>query len=533
LRIHFATLCFLSLLPATTVGQAPPAVPKTVLVVPFENLSKAPGIEWIGESFPEVLSQRMAVPGWIVGSREERQRAFDRAGLPADLHPSRATLYLIAEQLDKDYVVLGSYNFDGQKFTATARLLDIKKTRLSAELQREGPLPQLVGVQTELAWEMLWQLDPAFPVNRETFVASAAPIRLDALENYVRGALAPSATEKVTRFREALRINPNYTEAALGLAQAYFAQRQYSQAAAACQQIPPSHELGGEAQFLLGLSDYYLGLYAEAEAAFASLLTRTPLPEVYNNLGVVQAQRGNKTALEQFQKAADLDPQNTDYAFNVALEIYRKGDGAASGKQLKELLAANPNDTEASSLLEIVGTAGAKSGDASRTAPKLPHERIRKTFDEAAFRQVALQLQAVVEERMRRAEPAAHARYHVERAQDFLRQGFAGEAEREAQEATVLDPSNADAHLALARALESRGDRGHARPEADAALRLKPSPDTWVLLAQLDLRDNKTQEAAAKVERALQLEPGNTGALALRQVIAAKLAEKAQPLPPQ
>jgi TolB-like protein len=171
-------------------GQAPVAVPRTVLVVPFENLSKAPGIEWIGESFPEVLSQRMAVPGWIVGSREERQRAFDRAGLPADLHPSRATLYRIAEQLDKDYVVLGTYNFDGQKFTTTARLLDIKRARLSAELQHEGPLPQLVAVQTELAWELLRQLDSAFPVSRETFVASAAPIRLDALENYVRGVLA-------------------------------------------------------------------------------------------------------------------------------------------------------------------------------------------------------------------------------------------------------------------------------------------------------------------------------------------------------
>jgi tetratricopeptide (TPR) repeat protein len=509
------------------------AVPKTVLVVPFENLSKAPGIEWIGESFPEVLSQRMAVPGWVIGSREERQRAFDRAGLPADLHPSRATLYRIAEQLDKDYLVLGSYNFDGQTFTVTARLLDIKKARLSSELQREGLLPQLVTIQTELAWDLLRQLDPAFPVNRETFVPSAPPIRLDALESYVRGVLAASATEKVTRFREALRVNPNYTEAALGLAQAYFAQRQYSQAAAACQQVPPSHELGGEAQFLLGLSDYYLGLYAEAEAAFTSLLARTPLPEVYNNLGVVQAQRGNRTALEQFQKAADLDPQNTDYAFNVALELYRRGDGAASGRQLKELLAANPGDAEASSLLEIVGTAGAKTSDSSKPAPKLPRERIHKSFDEAAFRQVALQLQAVVEERMRRAEPAAHARYHVERAQDFLRQGFAGEAEREARESTVLDPANADAHLTLARALESRGDRGHARPEADAALRLKPSADTWSLLAQFDLRDNKIQEAAAEVERALQLEPANAGALALRQVIAAKLAEKAQPLPQQ
>jgi tetratricopeptide (TPR) repeat protein len=515
---------------ATVAAQSPPAIPKTVLIVPFENLSKAPGIEWIGESFPEVLSQRMAVPGWIIGSREERQRAFDRAGLPADLHPSRATLYRIAEQLDKDYVVLGGYNFDGQMFTATAQLLDVRRARLSSGLEREGPLPQLVTVQTELAWELLRQLDPTFPVSRETFLASA-PIRLDALEHYVRGVLAASAADKVTHFREALRLNPNYMEAAFGLAQAYFAQRQYGQAAAACQQIPPGHELGGEAQFLLGLSDYYLGLYAEAETAFTSLLERIPLPEVYNNLGVVEARRGNKTALEQFRKAADLDPQNTDYTFNVALTLYRRGDGAGSARQLRDLLAANPDDVEASSLLEIAATAAPKTAETPKAAPKLPRERMRQSFDEAAFRQIALQLQAVVEQRMQHAEPAAHVRYHVERAQDLLRQGFAGEAERDAREATVLDPASSDAHLLLARALASRGDSAGARSEAQAALRLKPTADAWSLLAQLDLRDNRTQEAAAKVESALQLEPANADALALRQVIAAKLAQKAQPLP--
>ena len=531
MRTVLPTLWLLLLIVATVAAQSPPAIPKTVLIVPFENLSKAPGIEWIGESFPEVLSQRMAVPGWIIGSREERQRAFDRAGLPADLHPSRATLYRIAEQLDKDYVVLGSYNFDGQKFTATAYVLDVKKARLSPGLEREGPLPQLVTVQTELAWELLRQLDPAFQVSREAFVASAPPIRLDALEHYVRGVLAATAADRVTHFREAMRLNPNYTEAAFGLAQAYFAQRQYGQAAAACQQIPPGHEMGGEAQFLLGLSDYYLGLYAEAETAFTSLLERIPLPEVYNNLGVVEARRGNKTALEQFRKAADLDPQNTDYAFNVALALYRRGDGAGSARQLRELLTTNPDDVEASSLLEIAATAAPKTTDTAKAAPKLPRERMRQSFDEAAFRQIALQLQAVVEQRMQHAEPAEHARYHVERAQDLLRQGFAGEAERDAREATVLDPANADAPLLLARALASRGDSTGARAEAQAALHLKPTAEAWSLLAQLDLRDNKTQEAAAKVESALQLEPSNADALALRQVIAAKLAQKAQPLP--
>jgi len=55
--------------------------------------------------------------------------------------------------------------------------------------------------------------------------------------------------------------------------------------------------------------------------------------------------------------------------------------------------------------------------------------------------------------------------------------------------------------------------------------------DPLLVLARLDLRDNKAEAAAQHVDRALQLEPSNASALALKRAVAAKLAEKAQPLP--
>ena len=114
-------------------AQMRPAIlsAQTLLVLPFENESKAPGLEWISESFPEVLGQRLASPLLYIVSRDDRSNGFDRAGIPANVHLSRATLYRIAEQMDADYVVLGAYNFDGQTFTARAQLLDMKALRLS------------------------------------------------------------------------------------------------------------------------------------------------------------------------------------------------------------------------------------------------------------------------------------------------------------------------------------------------------------------------------------------------------------------
>jgi len=59
LKFFRLSTVFLLLLPATAFAQGPAAVGQNVLVVPFENQSKAPGIEWIGDSFPELLQERL------------------------------------------------------------------------------------------------------------------------------------------------------------------------------------------------------------------------------------------------------------------------------------------------------------------------------------------------------------------------------------------------------------------------------------------------------------------------------------------
>jgi len=69
------------------------------LIIPFENTSTTPGLDWISESFPEVLTTRLSAKGFFVMSREDRLSAFDRLGIPLGARPSRATLYQVAQQL--------------------------------------------------------------------------------------------------------------------------------------------------------------------------------------------------------------------------------------------------------------------------------------------------------------------------------------------------------------------------------------------------------------------------------------------------
>lgn len=522
-------VAFLGGLPIVSGAQSA-GTTHSLVVFPFENTSKVPGIEWIGDSFPELLGARLAGPDVYVLPRETRLLAFERLGIPSTLRPSRPTMYRLAQQMGADYAILGHYDFDGRTFTAAAQLLDLNQDRLFAETRQSGALVDLVTIQTTLAWDLLSRLAPGRAANRQRFLASAPPVRLDALEHYVRGTLATDPGEKAALLREAVRISPSYADALLLLGKTLLQQRDYTEAASWLGRVPEGQPQWREANFYLGLAAYSLHDFARAESAFQMVAAKLPLTEVYNNLGVVAARRGEATALEYFQKSVDADPSDADYRFNLALALYKRGDTAGATRQLREAQQARPNDAEIKALKETLGREQ-DSVAAAAVRSKLPQERIRTNYDESSFRQVAAALQSVIEQKLARSDPATHARFHSDRGMELLNQGFEAESERDFREALQLDPGNAEAHAGMARILEDRNDGPGARAEAEASLRLKPMAEAYLVLARLDLRENRLDAAAGSVTDALRLEPANGDALALQRAVAAKLAEKAQPLP--
>jgi tetratricopeptide (TPR) repeat protein len=506
---------------ARTVGR-------TVVVIPFANASPTPGLEWLGESFPETFHQQLSSPVLYIVSREERLRAYDRQGVPAGVHPSRATLYRIAEQMDVDYAVLGSYRYDGARLTASAQLLDMRAPRLLPEVTESAPLAELGTLQSALAWDLLRLIRTDFSVSKDRYVASAVPMRLDALENYVRGMLAPTAEEKVEHYRDAVRVNPGYAEAWLELGKTYYAQRDYEQAIAALGHIQASSNVAREANFYLGLAAYAHGDFAKAENAFEFVAARLPLAEVYNNLGVVAARRGQKKAADYFERAIQNDPSDADYHFNLAVTLAQAGDHSDAARELRATLERRPGDAEAKATLDSLAPVAGHIVASSATT-KLGAERIKRDYEEDAFRQMTTQMGSWAEQRFVLSDPHAHARYHIELGKELLAHGFTAEAEAEFQHAAAVDPSSTAPLTALAEDYEARGDAHEARAQAEAALRIRESADAYLILARLDLREDRMEAAAQDISRVLQLEPGNGAGQDMKRALAAKIAEKAQP----
>jgi len=518
--------CAILVLPSLTAQQPPttkaapaeasPPSNKVVLVLPFHNDSKAPGLEWIGEAFAEVLGQRMQSENTFVISREDRLNAFDRVGVPANAQLSRATLLLIAQQMDVDYVVFGNYDYDGKTFTANAQLLDMRRLHLSPAVTESGSLLQLTDLQAGTSWDLMHQIRPDLAATKQDFIAETKNIRLDALENYVRGVIATDAAEKIRRFKEAVRLNPNYSVAVLQLGKTYFEQRDFASAISWFSKIPISDKHAAEANFFLGLSAYYSGNFDRAAEAFDFVAARFPLTEVYNNLGVVDARRRKPRSVEYLERAVQADPTDPDYHFNLALSLARVKDTAGAVKQLKETLALSPADAEAKAYLDAI------SGSSTVTRP--PAERIKRNYDEASFRQLAFAIENAEEAQMAHSDPKKHAAMHVDQGKEQLHQGFYEEARDSFRKALALDPENTEAHVGLANAQIALNDLTGARSELDSTLRTQPTPDAYVTLGELNLKENKLDAANQAVAEALKLEPNNSSALQLKQQLESRLS---------
>jgi len=506
---------------------------RTVLIVPFENVSSASGLEWLGESFPEILHEQLNSPILYVASRDERLRAYDRQGIPADIQPARATLYRVAEQMDVDYVVLGSYRYNDndRSLTATAQLLDMRAQKLSPASTESATLADLGSLQSALAWDLLKLIRSDFSIPKDKYIASVPAMRSDAMESYIRGVLAATEAEKVQNYRNATRLSPAFARAWLELGKAHYAQHNYDLAMAALEQVPHSSPVSREANFYLGLSAYSRGDFAKSESAFEFLAVRMPLAEVYNNLGVVAARRGQKKAAEYFARAVHNDPSDADYHFNLGVTLLQAGERSGATREFRAALEHRPGDAEAKTLLDSLNSLSGPVVPSSASV-KMPSERIKRNYDEDAFRQVNTQIGNWAEQRFSHSDARAHASFHIELGKELLAHGFAAEAEAEFHHAAAVDPSSPAPLIALAEDYDARGDSLQSRSQAEAALRLRESADAYLLLARLDLKENKTEAAARSIDRALQLEPANAAGQDLKRTLAAQLAKRAQPLSP-
>ena len=399
-----------------------PLIADTAVVLPLFNYTKLPNLDWIGESVAERVRESLSSEGLLLVSREDRTEVYHRLSIRPNAILTRATIFKIGQSLDASQVIFGQYELspaappppattvtaapgvvpDNPPAAAdpqaalhgtlhlTGFVIDLKHMRLGPTFSADGPMTDLSVVQTKMAWLVLHYLSPNLQITEAEFMRTRPPVRVDALESYIRGLLASSDDVKIKLFTQATKIDDHYSEPAFQLGRLYFRKKSYRDSSLWFSKVSNTDSHYMEAMFFLGLCRFYQGDYDSAIKQFQVVAASVPLNEVFNDLGAAQSRLEKPEALESFRKALEGDDADPDYWFNVGLMLWKQGQFAAAKEKFTAVLERNPQDQEASDMLgRSVRMEGAK---ANVPAPK---ERVKSTFEQAMF----LQLKAALKQK--------------------------------------------------------------------------------------------------------------------------------------
>ncbi len=371
---------------------------RTFLVLPFFNHTQSQNLDWIGESIAESIGDSLSSESLLTLGRADRLEAYRRLSLRPGAELTHASIIKIGQALDASSVIYGSYELSPNPASPqskgtlrlTARILDLSHMRLGAEFTEPGALEDLAAIEVRLGWQALKQLDPQTKLTQEEFIRDRPPVRIDAVENYIRGLLSAVPEERMRLFSAAARLDERFSPPAFQLAKIYWEKKDYKSSAIWFGRVIRSDSRYLEAQFFLGICRFYMGDYATAEHCFSLVADQVPLNEVFNNLGAAQARlKKADAAAASFSKAVEGDSADPDYRFNLGFTLWRAGQFPAAVESLRAATVRNPSDQEATALL---GRALKRDGPRAGDLRGENRERLKTNYEEEAYRELQAEL---------------------------------------------------------------------------------------------------------------------------------------------
>ena len=505
------------------------AQPSRILVVPFDNVKREGRIFWLGEASAVLLTDDLNAVGADAITRPERQQAFERLQVPPVAALTDATVIRIGQLVGAARVVVGSLQMEESVLVVRARSIALETGRVQVDVTERGPLPDLFAIFERIARRITPSSTSPADIERQH-----PPVAV--FEDYIKGLLAETPATAVNYLNSALKRQPSFDRARLALWEVFAEQSDHEQALAAVALVPAASPWARRAHFLVGVSQLHLKKYDEAFTTFRTLADAQPTPTVLNNLGVVQLRRGatQQSGLPTyyFTKAAEADPGDADYVFNLGYAYWENRDPPAAVYWLREAVRRRPADGDAHFVLAAALSAVGNTGESTRERELA--RRLSSTYEDMARRpggdvvpkglervknEVELphaRLETVLAANEQR-DQAQLAKFHLDRGRRLFQQENDRDAAVELNHALYLSPYLAEGHLLLGRIHLRNGRVTEAIGAFKIAVWSAESAEAHAALGEAYRQARDLVAARAEADRALALDPESADA---RELIA-------------
>ena len=200
-----------------TSGNVVPAI-HSIAVLPLKNLSGDPAQEYFVDGMTEEIIGRLSmIRGLRVISRTSAMHFKD----------TRAPLPEIAKALGVDAMVEGSVIRDGGRVRVHAQLIRAVTDEHFWSETYDRELGDALALESDVAQAIAARVEVTVTGAERARLVAARQVSPDVYENFLKGQLAersnsPSAKQKsIAYFEEAIKKDPAFAPAYLGLAQAY------------------------------------------------------------------------------------------------------------------------------------------------------------------------------------------------------------------------------------------------------------------------------------------------------------------------
>src|SRR5262249_32345755 len=362
-RRNPSTTVLVTLLVALAVGlsvtvwnrKLPVLIPKSVAVLPFENLSEDPNNAYFAEGVQEEILTRLAsVADLKVISRTSTQR----------YHSKPANLSEMAKQLGVANIVEGSVQKAGDQVRVNVQLINAQTdSHLWADTY-DRKLTDILGVESEIAKRIAKSLQAKLSGREEQALAVKPTDNPEAYDAYLRGlafetrgySISAASVEVAGFYERAVRLDPDFSVAWARLSRANafidFDHGDPVRREAAKHALENAQKLtpdSPETLLALGYYQYWvLYDYPLAKATFERVSEMLPgNSEVPHALASVARCAGNwDESIAYFEQALVLDPRDVGLLMHAAHTYAGHRQFAAALKLCDQALDIRPNDPE-------------------------------------------------------------------------------------------------------------------------------------------------------------------------------------------